>query len=278
MANEIQIFRNPQFGEIRTVIGCNGEPMFCLADLCKTLGLRVQGVTPRLKEDGVNRIEVTDSLGRHQSAIFVSEQNLYKVIMRSDKENAEPFQDWVCGEVLPSIRKHGGYIAAGTNESDDEIMAKAVLIANATIQRRDQRIRELLMINDAQSIRISEQNETIGNLRTAVVRLEERTAYLDRILTSKETVTTTPIAADYGMSAKAFNIILRNKRIQRKVNGQWILYHPYNQMGYVHSQTIEITHSDGTVGTKMNTRWRQSGRLFLYNTLKASGILPLIER
>lgn len=67
------------------------------------------GVTPRLKKDGYNRIEGIDSLGRHQEAIFVNEQNLYKVIMRSDKPQAEPFQDWVCGEVLPSIRKTGSY-------------------------------------------------------------------------------------------------------------------------------------------------------------------------
>lgn len=108
MENGITIFNDERFGEIRTA-GTADNPMFCLADVCRVLELRVDGVTPRLKKDGYNRIGVIDSLGRHQEAIFVNEQNLYKVIMRSDKPQAEPFQDWVCGEVLPSIRKTGSY-------------------------------------------------------------------------------------------------------------------------------------------------------------------------
>lgn len=113
--NGIQIFSSEQFGEIRTA-GTAENPMFCLADICRVLDLRVDGVTPRLKEDGYNRIGVIDKLGREQQAIFVNEQNLYKVIMRSDKPQAEPFQDWVCGEVLPSIRKNGAYMTTATIE------------------------------------------------------------------------------------------------------------------------------------------------------------------
>lgn len=105
---KIQVFSNEQFGNIRTA-GTADNPMFCLADVCKVLGLRVDGVLPRLKKDGYNQIVVTDSLGREQNAYFVNEQNLYRTIMRSDKPIAEPFQDWVCGEVLPSIRKTGSY-------------------------------------------------------------------------------------------------------------------------------------------------------------------------
>jgi phage antirepressor YoqD-like protein len=106
--NEIRIFNNPQFGEIRTA-GTADNPLFCLVDICRVLELRVDGVLPRLKQDGYNRIGVIDRLGREQQAIFVNEKNLYKVIMRSDKPQAEPFQDWVCGEVLPSIRRTGSY-------------------------------------------------------------------------------------------------------------------------------------------------------------------------
>ena len=110
MATNIQIFNNPKFGEIRTA-GTSEEPLFCLADICRVLDLQVTPTKNRLKQDGVTLIKVIDSLGREQETTFVSEQNLYKVIMRSDKPQAEPFQDWVCGEVLPSIRKTGGYTA-----------------------------------------------------------------------------------------------------------------------------------------------------------------------
>ena len=94
-------------GEDR-VAGTSEEPLFCLADICKVLGLRVDAVQSRLSDAPI-RIGVTDSLGREQQMNFVNEKNLYKVIMRSDKPQAEPFQDWVCGEVLPSIRKTGEY-------------------------------------------------------------------------------------------------------------------------------------------------------------------------
>lgn len=107
-ASSLKIFENANFGEIR-VAGTRENPLFCLADICRVLELQVTPTKNRLKQDGVSLIKVIDSLGREQEATFVNEQNLYKVIMRSDKPQAEPFQDWVCGEVLPSIRKLGSY-------------------------------------------------------------------------------------------------------------------------------------------------------------------------
>lgn len=107
--SEIKIFENPAFGKIRTA-GTSEEPLFCLADICRILGINnATDAKKRLKEDGVDSIEVIDSMGRTQRAHFINEQNLYRLIMRSDKPIAEPFQDWVCGDVLPSIRKTGSY-------------------------------------------------------------------------------------------------------------------------------------------------------------------------
>lgn len=107
MAN-IKIFDNPQFGEVRTA-GTSDQPLFCLADICRVLDLQVSSTKNRLKQDGVSLIKVIDSLGRDQMTYFINEQNMYRVIMRSDKPQAEKFQDWVCGEVLPTIRKTGKY-------------------------------------------------------------------------------------------------------------------------------------------------------------------------
>lgn len=107
--NEIKIFEKEEFGKIRTS-GTSEEPLFCLTDICRVLDIgNVTDVKNRLRKDGVVLIEVIDSMGRMQNALFVNEQNLYRVIMRSDKPNAELFQDWVCGDVLPSIRKTGSY-------------------------------------------------------------------------------------------------------------------------------------------------------------------------
>ena len=135
--NELQIFNSSEFGQIRTVTKDN-EPMFCLADVCKALELeQVSRVKSRLKEDGVTTSKVIDSLGREQNATFINESNLYKTIFQSRKESAERFTEWVTSEVLPSIRKSGGYIAGQEQMSDTELMAKALLVAQKQIEQRN---------------------------------------------------------------------------------------------------------------------------------------------
>lgn len=131
---------------------------------------------------------------------------------------------------------------------------------------------------EKQQLQISVQQEQIESMGNKIVDLVKKSDYLEIILQSKETVTITQIAQDYGMSARTFNKMLADFKIQRKVNGQWILYAPYNTKGYVHSHTTEITHKDGTKGTVLNTEWRQSGRIFLYEFLKSKDVLPLIEK
>lgn len=133
----IKIFENDRFGEVR-VAGTSENPLFCLADVCKILGLRVDAVQSRLTDAPI-RIGVTDSIGREQQMNFVNEKNLYKVIMRSDKPQAESFQDWVCGEVLPSIRKHGAYMTNDTLEK--ALTSPDFLIQLATNLKEEQQKR-----------------------------------------------------------------------------------------------------------------------------------------
>ena len=101
---------------------------------------------------------------------------------------------------------------------------------------------------------------------------------MDKILKNPGLVTVTQIAKDYGMSAKQMNAILHELGIQYKQSGQWLLYRKYHGMGYTHSETVDIVRCDGRSDVKMNTKWTQKGRLFLYNKLKESEILPIIER
>lgn len=106
--NELQIFNNSEFGQIRTMI-INEEPMFCLTDLCKALELtQPSKVKERLNKKGVNTIP-TPTNGGVQQLLYVDESNLYKTIFQSRKESAERFTDWVTSEVLPTIRKTGSY-------------------------------------------------------------------------------------------------------------------------------------------------------------------------
>lgn len=139
--NELQIFNNSEFGEVRTAV-INDEPMFCLADICRVLEIKnVSDCKSRLRQKG---IVTTDTLtnGGKQKMIFIDESNLYKTIFQSRKDSAERFTDWVTSEVLPSIRKNGGYIAGQETLSDDELMAKALLVAQNKIAERDTLIAE----------------------------------------------------------------------------------------------------------------------------------------
>lgn len=108
MSMELMTFQNQEFGEIRTA-EIDGEPWFCLADVCRPLGLQAKYCKERLKKDGVVTNDLVDSLGRTSKMLFVNEANLYRVIFQSRKPEAERFTDWVTEEVLPSIRKTGAY-------------------------------------------------------------------------------------------------------------------------------------------------------------------------
>lgn len=132
----LQIFNNAEFGSVRTAV-VDDEPMFCLADVCKALEIKnVSDCKSRLRQKG---IVTTDTLtnGGKQKMIFIDESNLYKTIFQSRKDSAERFTDWVTSEVLPSIRKNGGYIAGQETMTDDELLAKALMVANNKIAERD---------------------------------------------------------------------------------------------------------------------------------------------
>ena len=141
--NELQIFNNEEFGSVRTITKDN-EPMFCLADVCRALVIvNITNVKNRLKGDGVHTAEVIDNLGRKQTATFINESNLYKVIFQSRKPSAERFTDWVTDEVIPSIRKNGGYIANQEQMTPEQIVANALIVAQNIISQKDRQIEEM---------------------------------------------------------------------------------------------------------------------------------------
>lgn len=144
---------------------------------------------------------------------------------------------------------------------------------------------EALMLAAKQQEQIEEQqrqleanSKEIVELNGAIAEMKPKVTYVDMILASKETVTTTQIAQDYGQSAKAFNVLLRNFGVQHKVGGQWVLYAKHLPFGYVQSDTFPIVHKNGMNGTVMHTKWTQKGRIFLYEELKKHNIMPLIEQ
>lgn len=139
MDGTIQIFNSPQFGEVRTA-GTADAPLFCLADVCRALGImNHRNVKARLDADDVHLMDTIDSMGRNQQVTFVTEAGLYDTILRSDSENAKPFRKWVTSEVLPSIRKHGAYATQTTIESIINDPETGIRLLQALKEEREQR-------------------------------------------------------------------------------------------------------------------------------------------
>lgn len=163
--NNLQIFKNEKFGEVRTT-EINNVPYICLADVCKILDLeQVSRVKSRLNQDGVTISKVIDNLGRKQQATFINESNLYKVIFQSRKPEAEQFTEWVTSEVLPSIRKNGGYIVGQETLSDDELIQKALLVATNKLKEREKQLEEQKpKVLFANSVETSTTSILIGDL------------------------------------------------------------------------------------------------------------------
>lgn len=146
----------------------------------------------------------------------------------------------------------------------EQVFARALKMADQTIAKLKDSVKSL-------STEVNMKNQIIGELKP-------KADYYDEILNNPGLVTITQIAKDYGMSGKRMNEVLHDLGIQYKQSDQWLLYSKYHGMGYTHSKTVDIVRSDGRPDVKMNTKWSQKGRIFLYETLKENGILPVIEQ
>ncbi|MBV6374733.1 MULTISPECIES: phage antirepressor KilAC domain-containing protein [Bacteria] len=239
-----QIF-NFEKNEVRTFL-VNDEPYFVGKDVASVLGY---SNTPKAIRDHVDEEDKTqnESFTVNGTALMlINESGLYSLILKSKLPNARKFKRWVTSEVLPTIRKTGSY----TNVPQS--FAQALRLA-ADLEEKNQLLEQ------------------------QIAEYEPKISYLDMILSSTDTVATSQIAADYGMSAIALNKLLNELGVQHKVSGQWILYRKHMNQGYTKSHTSEIPKADGGVKVVMNTKWTQKGRVFIYNLLTAEGYYPQMD-
>ena len=257
MENSIQIFKNSQFGEIRTA-GSAEAPMFCLADVCRALGLSAKGVNQRLSEEVISNYPL-QTAGGTQQALFVNEDGLYDVILDSRKPEAKQFRKWVTSEVLPTIRKTGGYLATTQEDTPELIMARALQVAQRTIDSHKQQLQIAQGTIEAQQEEIK-----------AIAPLAD---YTREVLQSTSTFTATQIAKDLGMSAVTLNSKLRRLGIQFYQSGQWFLTAKYQGRGYTDMRIAKYVDSrTDEVKTSQSLVWTERGRLFI-NTLNKEGRL-----
>ena len=186
--------------------------------------------------------------------LFINEPNLYRCIFQSRKKEAELFQNWVVEEVLPSIRKLGGYMVVKENDSPEIIMARALQIANETIERSKQRVQIL----EGENSHLQEQNRILA----------PKAQYTDEVLQSTSTYTLTQIAHDLGLrSVHALTRILMERKIIYRQSGQWQPTAKVADKGYFDTRTAKFVKSDNTIGTSMTTVITESGRQFLHSLI-----------
>lgn len=261
MSKEIvEIFKNEEFGDL-TVLEIDNEPWFVGKEVAEKLEYKEsnKAVVRHIDEDDRMKCPIIDNLGRKQESWIINESGLYSLVLSSKLESAKRFKRWVTKDILPNIRKHGMY-------ATDELLDNPDLLIAAATKLKEEREKNRILneINE-------KQTQIIGELKP-------RADYTDKILKNTGLVTITQIAKDYGMSGQALNKMLHELKVQYKQSDQWLLYRNHQGKGYTASETQEITRSDGRLDIKMNTKWTQKGRLFIYELLKSEGILPTIEK
>lgn len=267
--NQIQIFNHEQFGEITIIQSENSKVLFKANDVAKALGYSNPQKAIREHCKGVNVLG-TPSENQFGTTVlqptkFISEADIYRLVMRSKLPAAEAFQDWVVEEVLPSIRKTGAYMTPETLQH--AITEPDFLIKLATNLKMEQEGRKLA------EDKVTEQHTVIVAQENTMKEMTKRATFVDYILSEKKCVRISQIASEYGISAQRLNSLLYDWGIQKKVNDQWLpktKYAPYNYMKSVTATT--------EYGLKLSSMWTQAGRLFLYRFLKEKGIIPLFEK
>ena len=238
--NQIKIFQNQEFGAIRTMSNEQGEALFCAKDVCDALGYKqTHKAVERHVEEGDGMKRPTPTTSGVQTMLYVNESGLYALILSSKLESARRFKRWVTSEVLPSIRKQGGYIATRNGETEAEIMQRAIEIVQTTLARRDEQI----------------------------ARLKPRADYADQVLDSITCITTTQLAKELGMTAQELNRRLCEMRIQYWQSGQYMLYADYARQGFAKSRTRKHTLKHGIVMTETYLVWTERGRDFIHRLL-----------
>ncbi|MGH0790912.1 phage antirepressor KilAC domain-containing protein [Bacillus cereus] len=260
--NQLQVFNNKEFGQVRTVVQ-DENVWFVAKDVSDILGFSEASAMTRTLDMDEKGLQDIQTVQGSQKLSVINESGLYSSILRSRKPQAKAFKKWVTSEVLPSIRKHGAYMTPNT--------------INALLQDPDLIIGLASQLKQEQQARqVAEQKNPM--LTQQIAENASKITYLDQILQSQDTVTVSQVAADYGLSAVKLNKILNDEKIQYKVNKQWLLYSKYQNKGYTKSQTVDVTHSEGSRSVKMNTRWTQKGRVFIHDILTKRGIIPEMDR
>ena len=243
---EIQVFKNDRFGEVRTMV-INDEPWFVGKDVAEVLGYLNPQKAIRDHVDDEDRLGERIVLsGQNRMTIFINESGLYSLILSSKLPQAKEFKRWVTSEVLPQIRKTGGYIPVNDCKDDGEIMAKALLIAKKTIEQQDA------------LVKLPEPKEI---LRLADKIIGEGLRMLNE--DAEDTLTATQVAKTFNMTVFHFNEVLRDLGIQYRRHGRWNISDDLAHRDFVRMRTHVSYSLKGMKKVRHYMTWTMSGLHYL---------------
>lgn len=264
--NEIQVFKNEQFGQIRT-LEVDNEPWFVGNDVARALGYGEGKSLPNAVNNHVDKEDkgVTEMMtpGGKQQVIIINESGVYALIFGSKLPTAKEFKHWVTSEVLPQIRKTGSYGSpfGGGSFTVTPTMKPWERVKVAT----------RFIINECNAM-----YDYIDQMQGALKLHHERQLayasdadYTRKVLTSKDTWNTNVIAKEFGMSAVTLNKHLHRLGIQYKQHGVWVLTHEYQDKGYTKTQTYTYPTSEGETCTRLQMEWTEKGRRWLHELYDA---------
>lgn len=252
--NEISIIHKEVIlGQEIDVWGTFEEPYFRASDVAAWLGFK--NISTSLKCLDPEELTKFNLGSRQGETWFLTEDGLYDFLMQSRKPAAKQFKKGV-KQILHEIRTKGGYIATSVNDTPEAIMARALKIADETLKRNEQRVREL-------EVQAEQQAQTIGIQQQELTVVAPKVKYYDDTLASTDCLTTTQIADDLGISARALNQQLANAGIQYFQSGSWHLKGKFREWQLASTRTFNYIKYDGSTGSRVNLVWNQRGKRFI---------------
>lgn len=262
----LKLFQSPIFGQVRTVV-INGQVMFAATDVAKCLGYSNprDAISKHCKSDGVAFCDGVVKTGQRKDGTIyeqtgeikvITKGNLIRLVANSELPQAEQVESWIFDEVIPTVLETGGYISTTPNDTPEEIMARALTIAQATLAKREERLKQLEAETEQQQATIELQDKEIKEAAPKV-------NYYNNHLQSVNTLTSTQIAKQIGMDAEKLHKKLKEAGIIYRQSGQWLLHSPYSTWGLHSTRTQTYTRSDGSIGTNVYTVWTERGRRFI---------------
>ena len=256
--NQIQVLKQTELlGHQFTVYGTPENPLFRAKDVAEIIEHPNVSVMMNMVDDDEKGVKQLLTPGGNQNVTVLTEDGIYEILMQSRKPIAKQFKKGV-KRILHEVRTTGGYLATKPDDTPDEIMARALLVAQETMKKRDERI-SLLEHQNAQ------KDETIALQSAELKEAAPKVEYYDEALSANGTYTTMQIAKEFGIGAVTLNQKLRNMGVQYKQNGQWLLYAKYTGKGYTKSITRTYTRSDGSAGSQLQTVWTEKRREFIHS-------------